>query len=417
MSNNGSGNSAAMEAKSITRKDRYEVFFENIVDAALKSGENCITLRSSNGDKMLGDSSGKSSDLVLEVWDNNFFRRVITAGNLGMGEAYMERQFDVPNGKLPELLACLLKSRVDKTIRASVGASIRYAMMLSANSLASLKKNVRRHYDIGDSVFDVFLEDEYMVYSCGYARSHDDSIDDLQSQKIDRICKKLKLFDGATLLDVGCGNGGLLVHAAKHYGIRGIGITNSTSHAARAKEHAKRHGVEDQLNIILGDFSEIQGPFDRIVSVGMLEHVPSYAYKKYFQIIKTALEPDGWALVHAIGKNARVNRHDPFIQKYIFPGSDTPKLSDLATQIESMDMAIIDVENMVRHYAVTTRRWLDAFNRNKEKLDPSLYDPPFKRMWEYYLSCGIAVALAGDLSVYQVLFTKDYHSMYDYQRV
>lgn len=417
MSNNGSGSTAAIEAKTITRKDRYEEFFKNILDAALKDGESSITLRSSNGDRTLGDTSGNTSELVLEVLDNEFFRRVITAGNLGMGEAYMERQFDVLNGKLPELLTCLLKNRVDKTVRASIGTSIRYAMMLTGNSLASLKKNVRRHYDIGDSVFEVFLEDEYMVYSCGYAKTHDDSIDDLQSQKIDRICKKLKLFDNATLLDVGCGNGGLLVHAAKHYGIRGTGITNSASHAARAKEHAKRHGVEDQLNIIPGDFSEIEGPFDRIVSVGMLEHVPSNAYKKYFQVIKNALAPDGWALVHAIGKNARINRHDPFIQKYIFPGSDTPKLSDLTTHIESMDMAVIDVENMVRHYAVTTRRWLDAFNRNKEKLDPAIYDDAFKRMWEYYLSCGIAVALAGDLSVYQVLFTKDYHSMYDYQRV
>ena len=391
-------------------------FFEHVLDTCLSEGKDSITLRTPSGVRVLG--GGKStSELILDVRDNEFFGRVLRAGNLGMGEAYMDGLFRVADNKLPELLTCLLKHRIDKKIRGNWSTTARYALMLAGNSFASRKRNVRRHYDIGDSVFDTFLEDEYMLYSCGYAKTHDDSIVDLQTQKIDRICKKLNLSEGAEFLDVGCGNGGLLVHAAKHYGVQATGITNSVSHASRAREHARQYGVEDRVNIVLGDFSEISGHFDRIASVGMLEHVPSNAYGRYFRTIKRALTADGWALVHAIGKNARVNNHDPFIQKYIFPGSDTPKLSVLANNIESLDMAIIDVENMVRHYAITCRHWFDAFNRNKHKLDSEIYDEQFKRMWEYYLSCGIAVALVGDLSVYQVLFTKDYHSMYDYQRV
>ncbi len=397
--------------------DTYQLFFEEILDTALGEGGDCITLRTPSGERALGRTSGRVNELILEVHDTQFFRSVIRYGNLGMGEAYMDGQFTVANGKLPELLTCLLKNRVDRKIRGSWLMTLRYLCLLRGNALVGRKKNVRRHYDIGDTLFDIFLEDEYMVYSCGYAKTHNDSITDLQTQKLERICQKLKLSDGASLLDVGCGNGGLLVHAARFHGVRATGITNSKSHADRARENAEKHGVADRVNIILGDFSEIQGQFDRIVSVGMLEHVPSSAYKQYFQMIKRSLRSDGWALVHAIGKNARVNKHDPFIQKYIFPGSDTPKLSALANHIESQDMAIIDVENMVRHYAITTRRWLDAFNANKKKLDPAIYDQSFQRMWEYYLACGIAVALVGDLSVYQVLLTRDYHASYDYQRV
>jgi len=408
---------AALDPKSVQKVDRNQIFFENVLDVSLKDGSDSMTLRTPNGECVLGHQSDRSNALTLDVANNEFFSRVLSAGNLGMGEAYMDGQFQVLNGKLPELLTCLLRNRIDKRIRSDWSTLGRYALMLVSNSLASRKRNVRRHYDIGDSLFDVFLEDEYMVYSCGYAKTHEDSIAQLQSQKLDRICRKLKLAEGATFLDVGCGNGGLVIHAAKHYGVRATGITNSKSHAARALDHAKKNGIEDRVNIILGDFSEVNGCFDRIASVGMLEHVPSNAYGRYFQMIKRALPSDGWALVHAIGKNARINRHDPFIQKYIFPGSDTPKLSVLTNHIESLDMAIIDVENMVRHYAITTRHWLDAFNKNKHSLDPETYDDSFKRMWEYYLSCGIAVALAGDLSVYQVLLTKDYHAMYDYQRV
>jgi cyclopropane-fatty-acyl-phospholipid synthase len=408
---------AALESNSVAQNDRFQMFFEDIVNSALSAGGECMTLRTNRGDRILGQASNNANNLILEVYDKEFFSRVIRYGNLGMGEAYMDGYFSVSNGKLPELLTCLLRNKIDKKIRGDWKMILRYLSMLPGRSSASRQKNVRRHYDIGDSVFETFLEDEYMVYSCGYAKHENDSISELQTQKLDRICQKLKLFEGATLLDVGCGNGGLVVHAAKHYGVVATGITNSKSHSCRAKAHAEKYCVQDQVNIVLGDFSEVRGKFDRIVSVGMLEHVPATAYQQYFQMINQSLQANGWALVHAIGKNAHINRHDPFIQKYIFPGSDTPKLSVLAKNIESLDMAIIDVENIVRHYAVTTRRWLDAFIANKGRLDSNIYDDSFKRMWEYYLSCGIAVALAGDLSVNQVLFTKDYHSAYNYQRI
>lgn len=212
------------------------------------------------------------------------------------------------------------------------------------------------------------------------------------------IAKSDYLAPGQRFLDIGCGSGGLILHAAINYGVEAVGITNSRSHFERSQAAITESSLQGRVRVIYGDFTEIEGEFDRIASVGMLEHVPPKQYAVYFGTIKRILSRQGWALVHAIGLNASDNRNDPFIQKYIFPGSDTPRLSAMSTEIETNDMAIIDVENICRHYAVTTTRWLEAFRRNSNSLDPERYDQMFKRMWEYYLCIGVAAAdgMAGD---------------------
>lgn len=149
----------------------------------------------------------------------------------------------------------------------------------------------------------------------------------------------------------------------------------------------------------------------------MLEHLPEKEYSRYFKKIAQSLAPQGRGLVHAIGCNTDNNQHDPYIQRYIFPGSDTPKLSAIAASLESQYLAILDVENQIRHYAITAQRWLEAFRANAHMLDEKRYDTQFKRMWEYYLGCGIAAATTGTNSLYQVLFTNDYHDNYRLQRV
>jgi cyclopropane-fatty-acyl-phospholipid synthase len=361
--------------------------------------------------------SEQGIQLTVRVHNEDFFRRVLCFGNLGLGEAYMAREFDVDDGQLAELLTLLARSSLDRKLRQDFRFVLSYGRIQLLNLFRSKASNVRRHYDTGEDLFDAFLEDRYQVYSCGYAHSWEDSADTLQQNKLDRICRKLTLGPGQRLLDIGCGKGGLLIHAALHYGATGTGITNSPAHQKRALERIHELGLDDRIEIRLGDFSEVEGRYDRIASVGMLEHVPPAEIRRYFKKIKESLSAKGWALVHAIGLNAAQNRHDPFIQKYIFPGSDTPRLSVLARNIEANDLAIFDVENVARHYAVTCRRWLEAFRRNQDLLDPSRYDVSFRRMWEYYLCCGIAVALAGNLSVYQVLFTNDYHGLYPFQRV
>jgi cyclopropane-fatty-acyl-phospholipid synthase len=171
--------------------------------------------------------------------------------------------------------------------------------------------------------------------------------------------------------------------------------------------NAERAGVADRVEIRLGDFSAIAGTFDRLVSVGMLEHVPRRLHGRYFECIARCLGPGGVGLVHAIGCNAPHNDHDPFIQTYIFPGSNQPRLSEIAAGLERNRLLILDVENIVRHYGYTVSRWLECFRQNAAYLDPVKYDARFKRMWEYYLSCGIAASAVSDAAVYQVLFTND----------
>ena len=378
-----------------------------------------ITFITPDGKVEVGDGAGQASaeDIVVRVTEADFFRKVLCHGNLGMGEAYMAGDFHVDQGRLPEFLTVLLRNGLDKKLKQDLGFAMRYLLVRLLNLASSKAKNVQHHYDVGDDLFDSFLEDQYQVYSCGYAYAWDDDIESLQHNKLDRLCRKLHLKPGQRFLDIGSGNGGLLLHAAANYGVNATGVTNSRSHYERSLANIRRRGLEGQVNVIYGDFSSVRGEFDRVASVGMLEHVPPQEYCAYFRKIASVLRPHGWALVHAIGLNTARSPHDPFIQKYIFPGSDTPKLSVLTKHIEANQLAIIDVENIARHYAVTTRRWLESFRNNHPRLDPQRYDRSFKRMWEYYLSCGVAAALAGNLAVYQVLFTNDYHAEYPFQRV
>jgi cyclopropane-fatty-acyl-phospholipid synthase len=356
-------------------------------------------------------------DCTLRVNDSAFFDRVLTQGNLGMGEAYMAGEFDVDGGKLEKLLRLLLMAGLDHKIGGDWRFLLRYGAILIGNRLVGNMNSVRKHYDIGEELFDTFLTDRYQVYSCGYAYSTDDDIDTLQQQKLERICRKLEARPGQRVLDIGCGKGGLLIHAALHYGVSGTGVTNSRAHYERARENARKYGVAGRVTFLLDDYAAVEGKFDRIVSVGMLEHLQEKEYKRYFGKIADTLSLGGRGLVHAVGCNTRVNSHDPFIQKYIFPDSDTPKLSAIATWLENNRLAILDVENMVRHYGVTATRWLEAFRANAHTLDETCYDRSFKRMWEYYLCCCVAAAYAGEQALYQVLFTNDYYGSYGLQRV
>lgn len=350
--------------------------------------------------------------LTLQVHDRRFFSRLLGEGNLGLGEAFMDGDFTVAGGELHELLTAFLRNRLDQRLRSDPATLARVVALQAANLLRRRQwRHVQRHYDLGPELFASFLE-ESRVYSCGYAVDPADDLEALQHQKLDRICRKLELRQDELLLDIGCGMGGLLIHAARHFGVRGVGITNSADHARVGNERVAAAGLADRVRIELRDHRTIgslgDGPYDKIVSVGMLEHLPRREYRRYFDRIAAALTPRGLGLVHAIGTTAPRVAHDPFIQKYIFPGSGQMLLSDVARQLERHQMAIRDVENIVRHYGYTVLRWLERFRRNAAALDPVRYDVIFRRMWEYYFHCGIAGAFASDGAVYQVLFARDY---------
>jgi cyclopropane-fatty-acyl-phospholipid synthase len=345
-------------------------------------------------------------EVAIRVHRPRFYSRVLAYGNLGLGEAYMDRDFDMEAGELQDFLTILLRSRVDRVVRGSFRHLWALTTIRLRSRLRPAWRNVRRHYDLGDDLFRAFL-DPTLTYSCGYALSESDALTDLQCNKFDRILRKLGVRSGDRLLDIGCGYGGLLIYAGLRHGIHGTGITNSRQHAAGAKTAVARAGLASQIEVRLQDFGEVTGDYDRVVSVGMLEHVPRGQYRRYFRLLNRVLASGGRGLVHAIGCNGARNRHDPFFQRYIFPGSNQPRLSEIAEHLERNGLPILDVENMAPHYALTTRAWLARFRRNRDTLDAARYDEVFLRMWEYYLCCGIAAALASDSALYQVLFAKN----------
>lgn len=374
-----------------------------------------IVFRTEDGRHEVG--RGEDVTAVVRVHRERFFERALAQGNLGLGEAFMDGDWEVEQGTLEGLLEALLRARLDKKLAGNPGVALKVLALQLLNGLRGRQwAHVQRHYDVGDDLFELFL-DRSLVYSCAYLVKEDDSIETMQVQKLDRICRKLDLRPGERLLDIGCGFGGLLIHAASRFGVAGVGITTSARHAAKGMDRVRAAGLDGRVTLELRDHRTVEGRFDKVVSVGMMEHLPRGEYARYFERIAAVLAPEGRGLVHTIGCNAARNRHDPFIQKYVFPGSGQPKLSEMAADCERHGLAILDVENMVRHYAHTARRWLDRFRERAHLLDPKRYDASFRRMWKYYLCCCIAGARASDGALYQVLFARDYAAEMPLHRV
>ena len=355
---------------------------------------------------------------AVRIHDDRFFARVLSGGNLGLGEAYMDGDWEMEEGDLEDLLTPLLRNRIDRKVKGDVATAAKVARVQVANLFRRTHwGNAQFHYDLGDEVFESFLDPVTMMYSCGYAHTEGDTIEQLQVNKLDRICQKLGVRPDDHVLDIGCGFGGMLMHAAKHYGATGVGITTSRRHCEKGNQRIKEAGLADRVRLELRDHRTVTGRFDRVVSVGMFEHLPRKEYNRFFERIRDVLPAHGTGLVHAVGANTSKNVHDPFIQKYALPGTGQPKLSELAHCCEQNELAILDVENFIRHYGWTSRHWLNRFRANKHTLDQAKYGARFQRMFEYYLSCAIAAAWASDAALYQVLFARDYAAPMPLHRV
>jgi cyclopropane-fatty-acyl-phospholipid synthase len=388
-----------------------------IIDLLDKSVVGSHLVMKINGETFHFGDISKEINVFMNINNSqSLFRNLITDGNLGLAESYMAGDFNLEKGEIYDLLIIFLESRLEEKVRSNPSQVLAILWIRIMNLFQGRYKNVQSHYDIGDELFETFL-DPHMTYSCGYKNNPLDSLEQLQINKFDRICQKLRLKEGDTLLDIGCGYGGMLIHAVQNYGVIGTGITISKHHCKLAQERVEKLGLGDKLKIEFLSHKKISGKYDKIVSIGMMEHLVRSDYKTYTKNISSSLKDNGLGLIHTIGCNSPKNHHDPFIQKYVFPGSGQPKLSEISYHLEKERLAILDVENIVRHYAHTGLEWFNRFNENKVLLDEKKYDQRFRRMWEYYLSCVVAGGTASDSAVYHVLFSKSARTDFPLHRV
>jgi cyclopropane-fatty-acyl-phospholipid synthase len=362
----------------------------------------------------LGPPENPDARFVIEINDPGFYGNVLSFGNLGLGEAYMQDGFRMLDGKLEDFIEGLLASDLETKLKNNWKLALKILPFRLKGWIQGQTRSVRHHYDTGMDLFYSFL-DNSLTYSCGYAIHENDSLEQLQINKFHRICNKLRLKENETLLDIGSGYGGMLIYAALHFGIKGVGVTNSKNHFETGNRFIAQNGLNDRVRIILGDFREVEGQFDKVVSIGMLEHLPRKQYGSYFRTIYKLMKEEGLGLVHCVGANAATNRHDYFIQKYIFPMSSQPRLSELTGQLEKNSLAILDVENMIRHYGYTAQHWLNNFKKNRETL--THYPKEYLNCFEYYLACCVAAAKASDSALYQVLFMKNHTTKIPLKRV
>ncbi len=319
----------------------------------------------------------------VRVRDPRLFRRILAQGSLGLGEAYMDGWWECE--RIDELFHRLLRRHSQERLGLAmrlrlVGASLRHGV-LNRQSDARAFEVGKRHYDIGNDVFEAML-DPTMTYSCAYWRDAE-TLDAAQLAKLDLICRKLELRPGERLLDIGCGWGGLAAHAARHYGVEVFGITVSAEQQKLARERTAGLPV----NIELMDYRKLDGRWDKVVSVGMFEHVGPKNYAAYLDVVARVLGDDGLFLLHTIGNDRISNAPDPWLDRYIFPNGVLPAAAQIAAAANGR-LLVEDWHNFGTDYDLTLMAWWSNFERAWPRLADK-YGERFHRMWKYYLmSCA-----------------------------
>ncbi len=340
--------------------------------------------------------------ITIRTWQS--LRRIALNPDLAVGEAWMDGTLTVERGDIYGLLdLCLsnagavsglglrrLRQRLRRLVRP----------LLMHNTLGAARRNVAHHYDLSDDLYALFLDPERQ-YSCAYYATPDDSLEEAQARKMRHIAAKLRLARGQRLLDIGSGWGGLGLYLAREAGVDVTGLTLSVEQQRHAQARAAREGLSDNARFVLRDYRQESATYDRIVSVGMFEHVGAGHYREYFAKVAALLKQDGVAMIHTIGSVTGPGAPHPWIRKYIFPGGYIPSLSEIVPAIEQSGLVLTDVEVLRLHYAETLKAWRARFMARREEV-AALYDERFCRMWEFYLAVCEAGFRHNGLVVFQL---------------
>jgi len=363
----------------------------------------------SNLNKFLIGKPLKEKPITVKLLDKSLNYKLLLYPDLYFGEAYTNGSLVIENGTLTEFLEITLRNigRRDINIYGKIFNKLKgtYRYLTNFNKIIKSKKNVSHHYDISEKLYDLFL-DTHRQYSCAYFKNENDTLEEAQENKIDHIIKKLNIQPNQKVLDIGSGWGTLAINIAKKTKASVTGITLSENQLEYSNKKAKEMNLSNQVEFKLIDYRQLNKKFDRIVSVGMLEHVGRKFYKTYFNVVSKLLNDKGVALIHTIGSSNPPRDPHPWITKYIFPGGYTPSLSELAKPIENSGLIISDMEVLRMHYSHTLRHWKERFLSKKDTV-LEIFDEKFFRMWEFYLaSCEMAFKW-GDQVVFQLQLTKD----------
>lgn len=353
------------------------------------------------------------ADVAIRIHNWKTARRIALNPDMALGEAYMDGSLTLTKGDIYDFLAfCMINigpdrqngdhgywiRRLQQRVR---WLGRRFAMY---NPIGRAQRNVAHHYDLSDELYELFLDDQRQ-YSCAYFASPQDTLEEAQTAKIRHIAAKLDLHKGQRVLDIGSGWGGLALALARAAETDVTGLTLSTHQHGYANSKAALENLADRVRYHLRDYRLEEGRYDRVVSVGMFEHVGAGHYDEYFAKVAELLHDDGVALIHTIGSVGEPTAPQPWIRKYIFPGGYVPSLSEITPAVEKSGLVITDVEVLRLHYAETLKAWRERFLANLPKVE-KLYDQRFCRMWEFYLAASEAGFRHNGLVVFQIQLAK-----------
>jgi len=359
-------------------------------------------------------------DVTLRLNDRKAGRDIVLHPRLGFAEAYMDGRVSIDDDDIMGLVALVRGNarwesgrQLERRGPVRSVAKMIVKRVKQANVRTASRRNVAHHYDLSGALYDLFL-DRDRQYSCAYWTSVPDDLaaglDQAQLDKKAHIAAKLHLKPGMKVLDIGCGWGGMALYLHRKCGVDVTGITLSEEQLGVARQRAADAGVSDRVKFELIDYRDMKGQFDRIVSVGMFEHVGVPWYREFFRCCHNLLKPDGVMLLHTIGRMGGPGSTDAFTRKYIFPGGYIPALSEILRGSEPNRLMVTDVEALRLHYGLTTRAWYERVRQNRAGIE-ALYDARFFRMWSLYLAGAAAAFEHGGMLVYQLQYARDRHAL------
>ncbi len=343
--------------------------------------------------------------VTMRLTDRTLYRKLVFNPELHAGEAYMDGRLCFEDGStLRDFLTLFSVNRLSlgsyPLQQALRWISRAFKRFQQANPVGKARRNVALHYDLGNDLYRLFL-DEDLQYSCAYFRNDDETLEEAQRNKLRLIAAKLDLKPGLKILDIGSGWGGLALYLASLGDSDVTGVTLSEEQHALANDRAQQAGLSDRVRFHLCDYREVTGRFDRIVSVGMFEHVGVQHFPEFFAKVNELLCDDGVMLLHSIGHMSPPGTASPWLRKYIFPGAYSPALSEVFAAVEPASLWVTDLEFLRVHYAKTLRHWQQRFEANRDKI-AAMYDERFCRMWEFYLLSAEMMFLTGSQLVFQM---------------